>query len=900
MKKNSVFTGTFWVVILCFWGQFSVAQSNILDFDWTSGPVVYSPSDTLKHAFSGGADLPQWSRVDLNLDGLNDLVAFDRQGGRWVTFINDAGSWKLAPEYAEMLPEIKHWGLFRDYNCDGQMDLFAYVLGGIGVWTNVSDTALKFNWALPGTYLTTNYGSSASNLYNYNTDIPAIVDIDYDGDLDILTFGQRSSVEWHEGLLQCGLDFQLNTACWGRFEESAATNDLIFDACNGIMKADALGKNSGAVHAGSSIMMTHLNGDSLYDALIGDVSFSNLVAAFNSGYSDSAYINTKDTTYPSIFPVSIDFFPAAFREDFDLDGDLDLMVSPNLEGSINTNNAWFYANSGTDMSPVWGNPIQDFVVSEMIDMGSAAKPALVDLDFDGDYELVVGSDGVYQGSSTYASSLYYFKNQGTSSKPKWELVDTDFADCGANNLGNGLSPTFGDIDGDMDQDMLVGLEDGRVILYTNTGNFLNPSFSYSGQFQGIDVGNYATPALGDLNGNGHTDLLIGNEGGDIAYYEHTGTGNTFTLVSAQWAGISTKTPSAPAGFSAPAFVYGADTTLLIGGMDFGVVQFDSLQSIMAGATAVDVTVGIGTAASTTIEETPFGGSKRNGRTQMIISADEFRASGGVFGTIGQIGFEIANNNSLYLTQGFTIKMGHVSDTAQSTFVSQGMTTVYNAIRVMTTGWNDINLTTPFVWNGTDHIVVEICFSKHAQTGDIHVLTSPTTFNSTHYGDVANWNAITNDGCAMPYGGKLKLRPNMRFNVVPSLRKMNTYFQACGERLHPAVADINADGYPDVIVGNQSGGLSFFEGKEYVSEIGLEEWTPADRECVLFPNPTAGRLQIDCGEVELDTVDIYDLQGRLVAQFRPEQAYDLHLPSGAYIVRLSLTGGTTDIQRLLVR
>jgi len=85
-------------------------------------------------------DLPQWSKVDLNLDGVEDLVAFDRQGGRWITFIAENGNWVGKPEYASLLPAVKNWALFRDYNCDGKKDLFAYVLGGMGVWENTSTT----------------------------------------------------------------------------------------------------------------------------------------------------------------------------------------------------------------------------------------------------------------------------------------------------------------------------------------------------------------------------------------------------------------------------------------------------------------------------------------------------------------------------------------------------------------------------------------------------------------------------------------------------------------------------------------------------------------------------------------------------------------------------------------
>ena len=581
-------------------------QSNRLSFDWTQGPTVVSGSDTLGMAFMGGADLPQFSRVDLNLDGTEDLVAFDRQGNRWLTFLAENNTWVPAPAYADSLPKVQYWGLFRDYNGDGKKDLFAYVLGGMGVWTNNSTDSLQFDWALSGTYLTTNVGSATANLYNFSSDIPAIDDIDNDGDLDVLTFGQRATIEWHEGLTPNGLDFAMNTTCWGRFEEGLNSNDLALDACQGVQKMEFSQKNAGGAHAGSTVLTLNLNGDTLTDVLLGDVSFTNLVAAFNGGHIDSAYMSSKDTLFPTSIPTNIEYFPAAFYEDVDFDSIPDLLVAPNLNGSINQGNAWFYQNTGASNNPVFASLDSSFLVDEMIDVGSTARPALVDLDFDGDYDLVVGGKGAYLAPGTYKSSLHLYTNVGTNTSPEFELTNTDYVNAGFNNLGEDLSPAFGDLDGDYDPDLLIGAMTGEIFYYENTGTFLAPSFTYKGGLQNIDVGNHSTPALGDLDGDGDLDLMIGNEAGTVAYYEHTGTyPNIFTLVDANWVGIDMSTPFAPSGYSVPSVIYGADTTLLIGSEDQGIVHLDSLAKIMAGATNVDAVFGSGTTSSTTREETPI-------------------------------------------------------------------------------------------------------------------------------------------------------------------------------------------------------------------------------------------------------------------------------------------------------
>ena len=888
-------------LVFLLFGLLSYGQSNRLNFNWTAGPTVNANGSSIPYPFLGGADLPQWSKVDLNLDGVEDLVAFDRQGGRWITFIAENGTWVGKPEYASLLPEVQNWALFEDYNCDGKQDLFAYTLGGIGVWENTSTVdSVSFTWALNGSYLTTDAGSSTTNLYNFSSDIPAISDLDGDGDLDILTFGQSATINWHEGASPCALDFKLNTTCWGRFEENLSSNDLTLNGCAGVQKLDFSQKTSNGMHAGSSLLVLNLNGDSLQDVLIGDVSFTNLVAAYNGGHIDSAFMVSKDTLYPLLQPTAIEYFPAAFYEDINFDSVPDLIVSPNLNGSQNTRNNWLYPNNGVVNNPTWGTLDSAFLVRDMLDIGSAAKPAFVDIDFDGDLDLVIGGKGLYTAPGTYESRMLLYKNTGINTAPAFTLTDTDLANAGFNNLGASLSPTFGDLDGDFDPDMIVGTETGQLFYYENTGSFTSHSYTYRGSLQSIDVGNFATPALGDLDGDGDLDLLVGNELGTIAYYQNTSAmPNAFTLVDAAWAGINTTSPQAPDGYSAPAFVYGQDTTILIGSESLGVVQMDSLRTIMSGATALDLVFGGGTAASSSRTETPFGGSKRNGRTQIVFSKAELLNAGGIYGQIKTIGFELGTNSSLYLTQGFDIKMTHVADTTQSAFVTQNLQTVYSGIRVMTTGWNDIPLDLPFTWNGTDHLLVEICFSKHAQTGDIPVQLQTTSFASMRYGDVTGWNGITNDGCQMPYGGRSTKRPNMRFNLRPTLSSTDTHFSASGSRLHPAVGDLNADGYPDVILGNMSGGLHYFEGKAF-NDIAVEETPALPTHCILYPNPTRGTFQFECTNPGITSAQIYTIQGRLLGTIAAGNKNQFTLAKGMYLVVFQIENGSPSVERLIVQ
>ena len=141
--------------------------------------------------------------------------------------------------------------------------------------------------------------------------------------------------------------------------------------------------------------------------------------------------------------------------------------------------------------------------------------AFFDLDNDGKQELVAGSkDG----------TLRLYKRVSTGQSQKWEYVSNYFAGI---RVGAFASPAVGDLDQDGNPEIIVGTggfssDSGRVLVYRNTGSLKMPVWEKA-EMPVIDVGDDATPALLDVNGNGKgkPDLIVGNSTGDLFLYKNT-------------------------------------------------------------------------------------------------------------------------------------------------------------------------------------------------------------------------------------------------------------------------------------------------------------------------------------------------------------------------------------------
>jgi len=539
------------LILMCSTGILVQAQLYFeTDSDKNTLPVYRDGKNIYRFPWAGGMNSCQFGQIDLNLDGQKDLFVFDRHGDRIMTFVNGGTSgevdYDFAPEYADAFPELEDWAILIDYDQDGKEDIFTKSPGlpGIIVYKNISTTNLEFELVVYP-FLLSYQGSGYVNILVTDVDYPGISDIDGDGDLDILTFwGLGSFVEMHKNQsiekygVPDSLDYIKVANCWGHFAESDESNTIYLDTCSSGSEEIPLPEpDKDNRHTGSTFLLLDLDGDSDKDLLLGDVDYPNLIQLANGGNSDSAYITGFDTLFPSYDkPVNLFSMPVAAYLDADNDGINDLIISafdPSLDKSKNRQSVWLYRNLGQNELPQFSFESNNFLQNDMIDVGSGSYPVFCDYDSDGLTDLFVANYGdyiySYYGSGSQLNSVYWskisqFRHTGTAANPKFNLITDNFALLDTFQI-TGIYPAFGDLDADMDFDMITGLNDGTLWFFKNkSSSTQSPEFEPPVKsYQGIDVGDYSTPQLFDLNGDGLSDLIIGEENGNINYYENTGT-----------------------------------------------------------------------------------------------------------------------------------------------------------------------------------------------------------------------------------------------------------------------------------------------------------------------------------------------------------------------------------------
>ena len=134
--------------------------------------------------------------------------------------------------------------------------------------------------------------------------------------------------------------------------------------------------------------------------------------------------------------------------DIDLDNDLDLFTG------LVSGDFGFYENNGASNVPSFGDLwLGPFNISSI---GGNATPFMVDIDNDGDFDLLAG------GSN---SGIWYYENVGTANVASFTFpIANPFSLIGPTGI---TKPYMVDIDNDVDLDLFMGSTDGNIYFYEN-------------------------------------------------------------------------------------------------------------------------------------------------------------------------------------------------------------------------------------------------------------------------------------------------------------------------------------------------------------------------------------------------------------------------------------------------
>ncbi len=538
----------FFLIIIILSSTFASAQ--IFSFGLDQTIKVSNEAGELVNAWAGGINSAQVSTIDLNGDRQQDVVIFDRTNFKVSTFLNQNGVIRYAPDYEALFPKMENWCLLIDYDNDGKKDIFTVTREGIRVFRNVTPQGgiLTFRLFKNGILVK----STTGNVFPLRpdlTDIPAITDMDNDGDLDVLNFAPLigQTIEFSKNFSMerynrpDSMEFEKTTLFWGGISECTNCNEYFFN--NNSCRTEQ------AEHSGHAMVGLDLNGDNIKDFLLSDVNCPGVVAFTNRGTPANAVFNSFTPSFPASNPVNINSFPASYVEDVDNDGIKDLLVSPNQffnDGNrIDfTNSLWFYKNTGTNGTPNFIFQKRNFLQDQMIELGEYTKPAFADYDADGDLDLFVSNGGQTINNQPFISKISLFENTGSQANPSFRLVNSDYANFSQLNLRL-LKINFADLNGDGATDLAFAATantDGRASLrYAINTATRNERFNLNiNNLMTIPLPNnflpFDEPLFWDLDGDRDQDLLIGRFQGGLQYFENTGNLN-FSLRNNQLGGI---------------------------------------------------------------------------------------------------------------------------------------------------------------------------------------------------------------------------------------------------------------------------------------------------------------------------------------------------------------------------
>ena len=286
------------------------------------------------------------------------------------------------------------------------------------------------------------------------------------------------------------------------------------------------------VYGGQIVIPTiaDINDDGVYDYFVGDVSGR---LAYYEGQESSTNLPEFELVTDYFQNIQIVWTPgrhganSIFFYDLDNDSDLDL-----IWGDFYQPGLFYLENYGDSNNPVYIDSLMvtNFPADGLVETAGFNIPRLVDFEPDGNVDLIIGVlSGAY--GTDYIDNLAYYKNNGTSEQHDFQLVTMNLLP--GLDLISGSVPVLADIDGDNDDDLVIGTEfdpnnvgwGGQLYYFENITNNSEPEFvlvdsSFIDDFSTTNL----APSFYDTDNDGDLDAIIGEFNGYLLHYNQTESG----------------------------------------------------------------------------------------------------------------------------------------------------------------------------------------------------------------------------------------------------------------------------------------------------------------------------------------------------------------------------------------
>ena len=447
------------------------------------------------------------------------------------------------PYYSNLYVSSQDIPAIFDYDGDGDLDVMTFQVGGGSMELHVNQSEeLYGNCDSMKMVLGTRcYGSFAEGINDNSIQMGAPCDFDVPNPRDyrhvgstILTLDADNNGKQDIVLGDVSYNtlvlLYVTTAQSGR--DTVASYDTNFPA-------DLGGSTPAGLRVFPASFYEDVNNDGVKDLLVSP----NVGAGGRNARSLWMYKNTGTNTQPNFQLQSQEFLQGDMIDvgegsqpvflDVNADGLMDLLVANNNyrtdDGSQQSQIA-YYKNTGTATNPKFTLQTLDWLnLSSQMPGVQNLRPAFVDLDGDGDLDMVLGlsTGALYAVTNTaVAGNPPVFDIAGRSLLTDYTGSPISTGQVNNTNIGQFLVPQFVDLDRDGDLDMVLGERNGNLDYFRNDGGAGNPislhfvtdslgRINLYYEFQGVG---YTSPAFFDFQGQYY--LLCGSQDGHIRLYNH--------------------------------------------------------------------------------------------------------------------------------------------------------------------------------------------------------------------------------------------------------------------------------------------------------------------------------------------------------------------------------------------